>query len=202
MTCDRITLVGSTDYNEKFPPANAKKGYVARIRGTAAGAIKYDREFLGQEAALVEGDEGLYERQRGDKKGGFTRWYHVLLSHPEHGLILSLDCEDELPKIAKLLDAGIAIQDAVEVTDLKPSEKYEGRMIFTAKARNKSAAANAAKSATIESAVDHCWQVLSLLPEKEAKKVLTALKERVSPKPAPVAAERTEQTADVAVAAS
>ena len=181
MTCDRINLAGTTDYNVKYPPANAKKGYVARIRGTAPGAVKYDREFLGDEVGLVEGDEGLYERQRGDKKGGHTRWYHVLLSHPDHGLILSVDCEEELPKIAKLLDAGTAIQDAVEVTDLRPSERYEGRMIFTARARSKAEAAKAAKSATVDSAIETCWAALSLLPEKEAKAVLAALKLRVSP---------------------
>jgi hypothetical protein len=193
MTCDRINLAGTTDYNVKYPPANAKKGYVARIRGTAPGAVKYDREFLGDKVGLVEGDEGLYERQRGDKKGGHTRWYHVLLSHPEHGLILSVDCEEELPKIAKLLDAGIPIQDAVEVTELRPSERYEGRMIFTARARSKAEAAKAANSAietapvttpdapTLDAAIDACWAILAQLPEKDAKAALAALKKRATP---------------------
>lgn len=141
---DQITLAGRTDYNERFPPRDAKKGYVARITGREAGAVKYARDFLGLKATLLEGDEGLYERQIGEKKGGYTRYYHVVLSHPEHGLILSEDCESELPKIAKLLDDGVAIEDTVDVTDIRPSVKVEGRMIFTAVARTAAAAKKAA----------------------------------------------------------
>ncbi len=178
-----IKLLGTTDYNERFPPRDPKKGYVARITGRAAGTLKYQREFLGQAVAILQGDEGLYEKQRGDKKGGCTRWYHVVLSHPEHGLIISVDCEDELPKIAKLLDDGITIQDAVEVDDLRPSEKIEGRMVFTARARSTAQAKQALKSATIDSATEHCWEALGLLPETGQKKVLAALKARMAPKP-------------------
>ena len=194
MTTTEITLTGTTDYNERFPPRDAKKGYVARITGRAVGALKYQREFLGHEVALLEGDEGLYERQRGDKKGGYTRWYNVILSHPEHGLILSVDCESELPKIAKLLDEGVAIADAVEVANLRPSEKFEGRMIFDAVARTSGAAKKAAVGQTIDSAVEACWQTMCNLPEKEAKKVLAALKLRVSP-PKPAAVIVDEQPA-------
>ena len=192
MTTEQIILYGQTHYNPSYPPSGAKKGYVAKITGRAAGSVKYEREFLGDCANLLAGDEGLYERQIGEKKGGYTRYYHVMLSHPEHGLILSGDCESELPKIAKLLDDGVAIADAVEVTDLRPSTKVEGRMTFTAVARTKAAAAKAVKSATIESAVEHCMAVLRLLPEAEQKKVLAALKKQTSPvKPA----ETTTQTA-------
>lgn len=201
MATTEITLAGTTDYNERFPPRDAKKGYVAKITGRAAGALKYQREFLGTEVTLLEGDEGLYERQRGDKKGGCTRWYNVMLSHPEHGLILSVDCESELPRIAKLLDEGVAIADAVEVTNLRPSEKVEGRMIFDAVARTKSEAKKAAVAQTVESAVETCWQAMCHLPEKEAKKVLAALKLRVSPKPADAQPEQpatTEESSHVA----
>lgn len=184
MTTTQITLTGTTDYNPSYPPRDAKKGYVAKITGRAAGSRKYEREFFGGEADLLEGDEGLYERQRGNKKGGFTRWYHVLLSHPDHGLILSADCEDEVPQIAKLLDAGHAIEDCVEVVDLRPSERVEGRMIFTVKARTPAAAKKAVKSATIESAVESCWSVLSLMPEKEVKKVMAELRKRMKPQAA------------------
>jgi len=196
MATTEIRLTGTTDYNERFPPRDAKKGYVARITGRAAGALKYQREFLGQEVTLLEGDEGLYERQRGEKKGGFTRYYHVMLSHPEHGLILSVDCESELAKIAKMLDDGVSIQDAVEVTNLRPSEKVEGRMMFDAVARTKTEAKKAAVGQTIDSAVDACWQAMCNLPEKEAKKVLAALKARVSPPKPETAAPAQPETSD------
>jgi hypothetical protein len=176
-----ITLTGPTNYNESYPPKNARKGYVAKITGRASGAKKYEREFFGESVTLLEGDEGLYERQIGDKKGGYTRYYHVMLFHPEHGLILSVDCEDEVPKLAKLLDDGRKIEDIVEVVDLRPSQKFEGRMIFDVAVRTATQAKAAAKSATIESATETCWDVLRLLPEKEAKKVLTELRKRVSP---------------------
>lgn len=173
-----ILLRGPVRYNERFPPKGAKKGYVARITGRAPGALKYARDFLGSEVTVLEGDEGLYERQIGDKKGGATRYYHVVLSHPEHGLILSTDCENELPKIAKLLDDGVPIQDAVEVADLAPSERTEGLMRFTAVARSAAKAKKAAKAAGIDDAADQCWAVLAQLGEKDRNKVLTELRKR------------------------
>jgi len=180
MMITQTSLSGSIKYNPNFPPDGAKRGYVARIKGRAAGALKFDREFLGELANLVEGDEGLYERQIGEKKGGYTRYYHVILSHPEHGLIVSTDCEDQATKIAKLLDDGIRIQDAVEVQGLRPSTKIEGQMVFDAVARTASQAKSAMKSASVESAIDHCWEALKLLPEDAAKKVLAALKVRLA----------------------
>lgn len=183
---ESITLSGPTNYNTSYPPRDAKKGYVAKITGRAKGAVKYAREFLGEEATLVEGDEGLYERQVGEKKGGYTRYYHVILSHPDHGLIKSTDCEQDLPKIAKLLDDGHAIEDIIEIQDLRPINDTvpEGLWKFDVGVRNAAAAKKAAKSATIDSAIESCMEVLSLLPETEAKKVLTQLRKRVSP-PAP-----------------
>lgn len=190
---DHITLTGFTDYNPSYPPRDPKKGYVAKITGRAAGARKYEREFLGETVDLVEGDEGLYERQRGDKKGGYTRWYHVILSHTEHGLIKSTDCEDDVARIAKLLDDGHAIEDIVEVVDLRPSERTEGLMIFDVGVRSTGDIRKHRASATIESATEECWKTLSLLPEKEAKKVLTALKKRLTP-PKPAPAEETPES--------
>lgn len=176
---EQITLTGQTQYNERFAPSNAKKGYVARITGRTSGPMKYEREFLGQEADLLDGDQGLYEKQRGDKKGGYTRWYHVLLSHPEHGLILSIDCENEVPKIAKLLDDGHQIEDIVEVTNLRPSAKHEGRMVFDVQMRTAAQVRKVAKSATIDGATESCWETLCGLPAVEAKKVLTELRKRL-----------------------
>jgi len=174
---ETITIRSGCEYNPKYPPRDAKKAYVARITGRAAGALKYQREFLGPEATLLAGDDGLFERQDGERKGGYRRYYYVVLSHPEHGVIISADCEDELPTIAKLLDDGVAIGEAVEVTDLRPSKIVEGRMVFTAVARTAGAARQAAKSATVESTVEHCMEALRLLPE--AEKVLAELRKRV-----------------------
>lgn len=182
-----IKLIGRTDYNPKFPPRDAKKGYIARITGRVSGAVKYAREFLGSEAVLLRGDEGLYEKQNAEKKGGSTRYYYVILSHPEHGLIISTDCEDELPKIAKLLSDGVSIDDAVEITDLRPSEQVEGRMIFDAVARTKSEVAKVYKAESIDMVVENCLQHLRLLPPKEAAKAMRMLKQQLTAVETPAA---------------
>jgi hypothetical protein len=189
-------LTGTIDYNPRFPPRDAKKGYVARITGRASGAVKYQREFLGSEVTILPGDEGLYERQRGDRKGGYTRWLVVIVQHAEHGLIIDSNCDEvEFAKLAKLLDEGVLLVDAVEITNLRPSEKVAGRMVFDAVARTKSQAKQAAVGQTIDSAVEACWAAMCNLPEKEAKKVLSALKLRVSPaKPSAAPAESPPQS--------
>lgn len=194
MVTTQITLTGTIQYNEKFPPRDAKKGYVAKIKGREAGPVKYKREFFGQEVTVLEGDEGLYERQVGDKKGGCTRYYNVVLSHPDHGLIVSTDCEEQVAKIAKLLDDGISIEDAVEVTDLRPSQKVEGRMVFEAVARTASQVVKAQVGATLDSAIESCWAVLGMLPEKDAKKVMTALKAKMAPTKSAEAPMETTET--------
>ena len=176
---DQITLTGTVQYNEKYPPSGAKKGYLARITGRVSGPIKYEREFLGSEVTILPGDEGLYEKQRGDKKGGATRWYYVILSHPEHGLIRSTDCEEELPKIAKLLDDGISIEDAVEVTNLRPHDSIEDLMVFDVVPRTASQAKKAKSAATIDEAVENCWQALVSLSAGDAKKAVAELRKRI-----------------------
>ena len=180
MKTEQITFVGRTDYNTSYPPHDAKKGYVAKITGRAAGAVKFEREFLGQEADIFESDEGLYERQRGNKKGGYTRWYHVVLSHPEYGLIASTDCEGDAPRIAKLLDDGHDIHDIVVPTNIRPHSKIEGRMVFDAwEIRSASAAKKAAKATTIASAAEVCWDAIQGLSKADAKKVLVELRKRI-----------------------
>lgn len=178
---DSITLTGTTDYNPRFAPSNAKKGYVAKITGRAKGAVKYEREFFGESVTLMAGDDGLYERQIGEKKGGYTRYYIVVLTHPEHGVTKSTDCEEHLAKIVKLLDDGHAIGDIIDVQNLRPSERTEGLMLFDAAVRTPGEAKKAAKSATLDSAIDSCWQSLSLLPQPEQRKVLAELRKRVNP---------------------
>jgi len=175
-----VKLSGATLYNPRFPPADAKKGYVARITGREAGPVKYRREFLGSTLTVLEGDEGLYERQVAKKSGGATRFYHVILSHPEHGLIMSDDCEAAVPKIAAMLDKGIAVVDAVEVANLRPSPSVPSLMIFDAVPRTASQAKIAAMAQTVDAAVEACWQVLVVLTPIDAKKAMAALTARCS----------------------
>ena len=49
---DEITLHGTTEYNPRFAPSGAKKGYVARITGRKSGPMKYEREFLESEGLI------------------------------------------------------------------------------------------------------------------------------------------------------
>lgn len=184
MTTTEITLRGATEYNTNYPPKDAKKGYVAKITGRAPGAVKYRREFLGESVTLTDFDTGLYERQIGKKKGGFVRYYHVVLDHPEHGLILSTDCEDQLPRLSKSLDDGMTIEDAVEVTNLRPSENREGVMVFDVVVRSASAAKKAAAAATIGEAVDACVGALAPLDDSSKRKALAELRKRLAPPPA------------------
>lgn len=180
MTNNQVKLTGKIEYNPGYPPTDARKGYVAKITGRAGGGKKFEREFLGDEAEIFEGDEGLYERQIGRKKGGYARYYHVVLNHPQHGLIKSSDCENKAPQIAKMLDDGHAIDAIVEPIDIRPAARIEGLMIFDVRVRTPAAAKKAVKSASIESATDACWEHLALLPAPEAKEVLTALRKRLA----------------------
>lgn len=72
MSTTEITLTGTVQYHPRFPPNNAKKGYVAKITGRAAGALKYAREFLGDRVTVLEGDEGSM-RGRSERKRAVVR---------------------------------------------------------------------------------------------------------------------------------
>ena len=66
-------LAGSEDYNPRFPPANAKKGYVARLTGRDLRST-FGREFLAKEIHVTAADCPLLaECQTGEKKGGHSR---------------------------------------------------------------------------------------------------------------------------------
>lgn len=64
---------------------------------------------------------------------------------------------------------------AVDVTDLRSSEKVEGRMVFTATPRTKAQAKRAATAATVEDAVRACSAILSGMSQQDRKSVLSAL---------------------------
>jgi hypothetical protein len=191
-----VTLTADVEYNERFAPSGAKKAYVARLLGRVSGAQTFNREFLGKGAVVID-EPGLYERQIGCKKGGADQYYHVVVE-VDGDLRKSTDVGRETAMtIAKRMDGGERIGDMVRLTG-RPSQRYPAVTVYDCEVMTKSEAAKAAKGATVDSAIDACWQVLSLLPEKEGKKVLAALRGRVSPpkeKPASEPAQTTEQPA-------
>jgi hypothetical protein len=175
---DEITLVGNVEYNPKFPPKNAGKGYVARIRGRSTGPMKYDREFMGRIAPLSDHLTGLYEVQTGLKKGGTNRRYYVLLSHPEYGLMLSSDCSGDENRIVRQMTASSSIDEVVEPLNIRPNTK-EGYMTFDVKVRTLAEIEKVKKSTTVQDALEECWGILKLLPEKEAKEVISNLRKKL-----------------------
>lgn len=180
-----ITLRGNIEYHERFPPANAKKGYVARIKGKAPGALKYEREFLGSEFTAVDADDaGLYEVQTGLKKGGAERAYYVILPHPEHGLIRSqnLQLPSAMACLTKLLDDGVPITDAVEVTNLRATESH---WRFTAVIRTKTAAQKAADAAKTEDTATAIRAAIAGMPPTAAAKLLRAVAKEITAPAAP-----------------
>jgi hypothetical protein len=191
-----VTLNADVQYNPRFAPSGAKKAYVARLRGRVSGAQTFEREFLGSGTVLID-EPGLYERQIGCKKGGADQYYHVVVD-VDGELRKSTDVGRETAMtIAKRMDGGEAIGEMVRLTG-RPSQRDPAVTVYDCELLTKSEAAKAVKGATVDTAIEACWQVLSLLPEKEAKKVLAALKVRVSPpkaKPASEPAQTTEQPA-------
>jgi hypothetical protein len=163
--------------------------YVARITGRD-NKYTFEREFLGRktgkrgEDTSADVDEpGLYETCSVGKRGKEST-YWVLLDCPQLGIgtkgdtmrLLEMDKSDAM-KVAKALDAGRSIAQIVEIyrdtTGEKPVNVY--RLL------SERAAAKQQAAATVESAIEACWAALQSLPTKEAKKVMTALRLRISP---------------------
>lgn len=169
-------LQARTEYHASYPPTDAKSAYVAKILGRADGSRKYERGFSSDNITLLEGDEGLYEVQHALKKGGYCREYFVILSDPKYGLIKSLDCEAIVSKLVKLLDEGVDIHAAVEVTGLRPSRKTLGLWVFEAVARSLVKARKQVTATTLQQAVATCHETLQQLPQQEQQKAMTALR--------------------------
>lgn len=172
-----ITLFAPCRYNSNYPPKNAAKAYVARITGRSSGPVKYAREFLGNSFdAVDEDDAGLYEVQYAEKKGGWTRYYYVVLSHPEHGLIRSIDCETLLPKIAKALDDGRHITDIVSFDEVAaPDPGSDAPAKFVPVLLTRAQAAKLAASADAADAEAQVRLAVSALSPADASKLLRRL---------------------------
>jgi hypothetical protein len=171
--------------------------YIARVLGRDS-KFTFRREFIGRKggkrneyAEADVDDPGLYETCSVERKRGkHSRYYLVLylvVSGVEDGAqtarVVSADTEgasldtieatkEEAMKLAKLIDSGVALASVVRIVD------YGAQQI---EILSPAAAAKIEQAQTLESATEACWAALQPLPERDAKKVLAALKLRVSP---------------------
>jgi hypothetical protein len=160
--------------------------YIARITGRAE-KYTYAREFVGRKrdrdtSAIID-EPGIYEECDIDKKGRKDLTYAYVYartadlppltvsSNPHFGYLPM--SESDVMHVTKRLDAGESLTDILAVA--LDGDRYG----YTV--RTKGEAKKASVAVTIDSATDACWAVLQALPEREAKKVLAALKLRVSP---------------------
>jgi len=178
--------------------------YIARITGRAA-KYTYAREFVGRKSgstseALID-EPGIYEIGDIDKKGRKDPGFVIIVTRPAHcppktergdpQLIRFPASETDVMILTKRMDQGESLDEMVECTvSLDPEAKYGYRV------RGKGEAKRASTAATIEEAVEQCWQLLQAFPEREAKKVLAALKLRVSPRAEPAAETAAEPIAE------
>ena len=168
-------------YNERYAPEGAKKAYLARITGRDS-KMTFAREFLGRGEVILD-EPGLYEHRDTDKRG-----------RADDGWILVLDCPDfpdqsggtlrsfwakkeDAMKIAKEMDKGRRIDHICEVVDATAWKRKDRTWAFVSPRQ----AEKAEVAKTIDQATEACWAVLSGLPEREAKKVLTSLRQRLTP---------------------
>lgn len=178
--------------------------YLARISGRS-GKYTFERSFLGRKSdrttsALVD-EPGLYEEADIDKKGRKEPSFVLVLQRPAEFPPLSDTADKEWMKftiaesdamsIAKRIGEGEQLTDIVEIR--RTDSGYKTAL------RSKSEAKKTAVSVTIETATEQCWQVLQALPERETKKVLAALKLRVTPKPQPEPEPEAQSVAETTV---
>lgn len=166
-----------------------RKNYVARIAGRNS-KMTFEREFLGKTPDIDE--PGLFEICDYDRKGRKEISYVLVLAVPEEvqagGIAKLVTDKEDAMKIARRMDDGESIEQIVVAEPRENRDQWlaehPGKTGYVYAIRTKGEAKKATVAATVDSATNDCWKVLSLLPEKEAKKVLAALKLRVSPKPA------------------
>lgn len=165
--------------------------YVARINGRDS-KFTFDREFVGRkqgkrnEWTEFETDEpGLYESCSVRKRGKDSTYVLIVDTKcPER--LAEYDCplkqhycdKADALKIARALENGRKFDEIVESVNEKQEDgsiDYQWRIMSAAEAKKQLAAQ------TVETALDGCWEILQSLPTKEAKKVLAALRKKVSP---------------------
>jgi hypothetical protein len=156
--------------------ASARYGYggkqfIARITGRNS-KFTFDYEFIGKkggkrnESSEADVDDpGLYICRDIDSKGRVEDRFRLIVGEGDAQKVVRTDKEDAM-KIAKAMDSGRRFSDIVDDHGCTITER-QAEVAATAK--------------TIDEAVASCWAILQALPEKEAKKVLAALRVRVSP---------------------
>jgi hypothetical protein len=175
------------------------KNYVARLTGRDS-KMTFAREFFGKQVDVDE--PGLFESGNIDRKGNKNYAYAIVLEIPATlvptdlagGLVeFPIDRSDAMT-IAKRMDSGESISGIAALVALEDRENWlkenPGKYGITYKIRSNSESKKAIVGASIESAVNGCWEFLKLLPEKEAKKALAQLKTKVSPPIEPTQAEK------------
>lgn len=157
--------------------------YVARLTGRDS-KFTFQREFIGtkygkrNESTSAEVDDpGAYMVRHCGRKGNDERYFFVAEFAGELHKIRAdkADCMT----VCKALDAGRAFDEIVRVsaaTDSADGVVYE--------ILSPAAAAKAHVSATFDSAVEQCAAILGVLPDRELKKALKALRARFAPPPA------------------
>jgi hypothetical protein len=169
-------------------------------------------------------EPGLFEMCDIDKKGRKEQSYWIVVPKPETNtdaerlVALNIgsrnldggDSTTVAAQIAKRLDAGEVIADMIEMETRDEEQRYfadaddsgvtgwrtrtVARWHF--RLRSKSASKKASATATIDQAVEQCWAILQSFPERETKKILTALKLRATP---PMPTKPQPPPADVSV---
>lgn len=163
--------------------------YIARINGRDS-KYTYNRAFVGRKSdrsttAIID-EPGIFEECDIDKKGRKDMTYVYACPRTADTPPLRENAnptwmripmaESDVMVATKRLDAGESIEDILVV--VRDGDSYT----YTVRSKVESKKASAA--VTINTATEQCWQILQSLPEREAKKVLAALKVRVAPKPA------------------
>ena len=165
----------------------AGQQYICRITGRDH-KLQFARSFVGRKSgkrndyteALVD-DPGLYEGQSPDRKGKH-RWWVLILEHKGELVKLRSDEEDAM-KIAKRLDGRETIDQIVGV-EVETNDDGTEKLLYLI--RTPGEAKRAVVAATEGAAVEAVVATLTALPAPLQRKVLTAVRARLFPKPEPV----------------
>lgn len=155
--------------------------FIARLTGRDS-KFTFNREFIGRKGgkrndvttADVD-DEGLFEHCDVTRKGKES--YFAVTMVIGGTLTKMKATKEEAMAIAKGFEAGRTLTDLIT-----PFKDANDRWTFNG-VNTPAQSRKASEAQTVQSAIDACWAALQSLPEKEAKKVLIALRAKVSPPP-------------------